>query len=80
MHGIAREAIRARDEFLALVAHELRTPLTALQLATDDQLRRAQRSGDADETRRSDAIARHVRRFDGVVEHVLEASSIRAEG
>ncbi|HTQ43538.1 MAG TPA: GAF domain-containing protein [Polyangiaceae bacterium] len=80
IHGTARDAIRARDDFLALVAHELRTPLTALQLATDDQLRKAQRCGDADAARRGEEIARHVRRFVGVVEHVLAASRIRAEG
>jgi signal transduction histidine kinase len=31
----AREAIRARDDFLQLAGHELRTPLTALNLAVD---------------------------------------------
>ncbi len=80
MYGIAREAIRARDDFLALVGHELRTPLTALQLRADALLRRTQGSGDAEEARRTDAIARDVRRFSDVVEHVLEASTIRAEG
>jgi len=80
IHGTARDAIRARDDFLALVAHELRTPLTALQFATDDQLRKAQRSGDADAASRGEDISRHVRRFVGVVERVLAASRIRAEG
>lgn len=80
MYGIAQEAIHARDDFLTLVAHELRTPLTALQLRTDDLLRRAHRDGSAEDTRRSDAIAREVRRFNAVVEHVLEASAVRAEG
>jgi signal transduction histidine kinase len=80
IHGMAREAIRARDDFLALIAHELRTPLTALQLVTDDQQRKAQRGGDADAARRTEEIARHVRRFSSVVENVLEASRIRAEG
>lgn len=80
IHGMAREAIRARDDFLALIAHELRTPLTPLQLAADDQLRRAQRSGDEDAVKRSEAMGSHVRRFVGVVENVLEASHIRAEG
>jgi signal transduction histidine kinase len=31
----AREAIRARDDFLQLAGHELRTPLTSLNLAVD---------------------------------------------
>src|SRR5437867_4028210 len=56
----AEEAVRLRDEFLAIAAHELKTPLTALQLqlhslhdrinALDTRLatriERAARSGD----------------------------------
>jgi signal transduction histidine kinase len=80
VHGIAREAISARDEFLGLVAHELRTPLTSVQLMTDEMLRKAQRSGDASEQTKSEAIARQVRRFCDVVEHVIAAMSVRAEG
>ena len=80
IHGIAAEAIRARDDFLVVVAHELRTPLTALQLMTDDLLRRTRRGADAEETKRSDSIARQVHRFSGIVEHVIDALSTRAEG
>jgi signal transduction histidine kinase len=80
IHGIAREAIAARDEFLVLLAHELRTPLTAIRLMTDDMIRRAQRSGDPAEQARSDSIALQVRRFCDVVDRVIEAMNIRAEG
>jgi signal transduction histidine kinase len=80
MYSIAQDAIRARDDFLVLVAHELRTPLTALQLRTDSLLHRARSSGRAEDTKRSEAIAQDVRRFADVVEHVLEASTVRAEG
>jgi signal transduction histidine kinase len=80
MYGLAQDAIRARDDFLVLVAHELRTPLTALQLRTDSLLQKARRNGSAEDTKRTDAIARDVRRFSDVVEHVLEASTVRAEG
>jgi signal transduction histidine kinase len=80
MYGVAQEAIRSRDEFLALVAHELRTPLTALQLRTDNLLHRARRGGNAEETKRTEAVARDMRRFTDVVQHLLEASTIRAEG
>ena len=40
-----REAVAARDDFLAVAAHELRSPLTAIQ-ARIELLRRAERKGD----------------------------------
>ncbi len=80
MYGIAQGAIRSRDDFLVLIAHELRTPLTALQLRTDSLLQRSRRDGNAEDKKQSEAIARDVRRFTDVVEHVLDASTIRAEG
>jgi signal transduction histidine kinase len=80
LYDLAREAIRARDELLVIVAHELRTPLTALQLRTDYQLRLAERCADTRETARREAIAREVRRFSALVEHMLDALNIRATG
>jgi signal transduction histidine kinase len=80
IHGIAREAIAARDEFLVLLSHELRTPLTSIKLMTDDMLRKAQRSSDPAEQTRCDSIARQVQRFCEVVDGVTEAMKIRAEG
>jgi signal transduction histidine kinase len=43
----ARDAIRARDTFLACVAHEVKTPLTRLKLHLDIALRAAERREDA---------------------------------
>ena len=84
VHGIAGEAIRARDDLLVLVAHELRTPLTSLQLMADDLLRKTRLRDDAgadgEEARRAEAIARQVRRLTGLVEGVVDALRIRAEG
>jgi signal transduction histidine kinase len=80
LYAVAREAIRARDELLVLTAHELRTPLTALQLRADGLLRSARRGADADQTARSEGIARDVRRFSVLVDHMLDALNIRADG
>jgi signal transduction histidine kinase len=80
LYAVAREAVRARDELLVVAAHELRTPLTALQLRTDQQLRRARRGADPAEKAWSENIARDVRRFSAVVDHILDALRIRGEG
>jgi signal transduction histidine kinase len=80
LHAVAREAIRARDELLVLVAHELRTPLTALQFRVDQMLRSARRSASSDDVARSEGIAQDVRRFTATVDHMLDALNTRAEG
>jgi PAS domain S-box-containing protein len=46
LYADAREAIRARDEFLAIAAHELRTPVTGVKSGTQLLLRRLSRSAD----------------------------------
>jgi signal transduction histidine kinase len=80
LYEVARDAVRARDELLVLAAHELRTPLSALQLTTDQFLKQSRRDQDAAQAARSEKIAYHVRRFSAVVDHILDAMSIRAEG
>ena len=80
LYAVAQEAIRARDELLVVTAHELRTPLTALQLRTDQLLRKARRGADPIEKAWGESIARDVRRFSWVVDHVLDALKIRSEG
>jgi signal transduction histidine kinase len=80
LYEVARDAVRARDELLVLAAHELRTPLSALQLTTDQLLQQSRRDQDPAQAVRSEKIAYHVRRFTAVVDHILNAMSIRAEG
>jgi signal transduction histidine kinase len=80
LYEVARDAIRARDDFIVLASHELRTPLAALQLTTDVLLRDSKRGTDAADASRCDTLARQVRRFNALVEHMLEALDMRAEG
>ena len=80
LYEVARDALRARDELLVLAAHELRTPLSALQLTTDQLLQQSRRDQDPAQAVRSEKIGYHVRRFNAVVDHILNAMSIRAEG
>ncbi len=80
LYEVARNAIRVRDEVLVLAAHELRTPLTALQLTADHLLQQSRRARDEAEAGRSEKVAIQVRRFSALVEHILEAMTIRVEG
>jgi signal transduction histidine kinase len=81
LYEVARDAIRARDELLALAAHELRTPLTALQLSTDQLLQQSKRAQDTGaEAARNEKVASQVRRFSALVERILEAMRVRTEG
>jgi signal transduction histidine kinase len=79
----AEGALRARDEFLAIMAHELRTPVTALQLQLE-ALRElvAARTGQADAgvLERADGARRSVGRLVDLVEAVLDVSRITVGG
>jgi PAS domain S-box-containing protein len=64
----AREAVRARDEFLTVAAHELRTPLTSLRL----QVQRAAREEDAPDAAR--LTFRSVERLCRLADQLLDVS------
>jgi signal transduction histidine kinase len=73
----ALAAVRARDEFLAIVAHELRTPLTALMLRV--QLLRTNfesqtRTERANALRAVSALEQQSRRLSRLVDSLLEIS------
>jgi signal transduction histidine kinase len=80
LYQAARDAIRARDDFLVLAAHELRTPLAALQLVADKAVRDDPRVKQTVGAPESETIARQVRRLSALVERILDVSRIRAEG
>lgn len=80
LYEVARNAVHARDEVLLLAAHELRTPLQALQLTTEQLLQQVRRATEGSEVLRGEKMAAQVRRFGALVERILEAMRIRAEG
>jgi signal transduction histidine kinase len=76
----AREAIKARDDFLVLASHELRTPLASLQLHSQNLHRQLERRGDESAAAQADAIGRQVARMARLLEHMNEALKVRADG
>ena len=77
----ARQAVRARDEFLSVAAHELKTPLTGLRGFAQLTLRRLARDGafDPAETRRAmEVIDQQSLRLTHLVEQLLDVSRIEA--
>lgn len=76
----AQNAVRVRDEFLSIAAHELKTPLTALAVQVQSLLRTAQGktrpvSAEEEATRLAD-VRRHVNRFEGLVNNLLDVSRV----
>ena len=71
-----RDAIRARDDFLAVVAHELRNPLTPILLCVQ-LLREAQQSEDeAKHNAELDRLERLVKHFVARTTMLLEVAQI----
>lgn len=69
-----KQAIGARDEFMALASHELRTPLTALKL----RLQSMQRSAPVGETLHTklDGAMRQTGRLERLIDNLLDVSRI----
>jgi signal transduction histidine kinase len=78
LHGQARSAISARDEFIALASHELRAPLASLQLAAESLAKRAESSSEESVVRLSETVVRQTRRMGRLVDHMLDASRVMA--
>jgi PAS domain S-box-containing protein len=74
----AEEAVRIRDEFVAVAGHELRTPLAAMLLQIEVLRRTVTRATPSELESRVDTIARSGARFQRLVEQVLDVSRITA--
>ena len=66
-----REAVRRRDEFLAMLSHELRNPLAAVVTATE-----LLRDGDADHARLLGVVDRQAHQMSRLLDDLLEASRV----
>ncbi len=77
----AREAIKARDEFLSVAAHELRTPITTLRASaqlTTRQLAKGERADGERLRQRLQIIDQQSARLTRLVAHLLDLSRIEA--
>src|SRR5205085_867853 len=72
----AREALRARDEFLSIAAHEIRGPVNAIHLATES-LRQAKVPQDT-WPRLLEVVARQDRRLSQFVDELIDVGRIHA--
>jgi PAS domain S-box-containing protein len=74
----AREAVRNRDDFLAIASHELRTPLTVMKLSLDS-LARSTRVGEPVSNAQLEKLAsltRHVDRLGDLVNKLLDVATM----
>jgi len=77
----AREAIRLRDEFLALAAHELKTPITSLRGFAQLKRRQLERAGDlppGELQRALEVIDQQADRLARLVDRLLDISRLDA--
>lgn len=76
----AEEALRFRDEFLAVAAHELKTPLTTIKGYISVLQRRAERTGESDprDARVLQVISEQALRLQKLIELLLDLSRIQS--
>jgi two-component system OmpR family sensor kinase len=73
-----REAVRARDEFLAIAAHELRSPMHALMLQVASAVALARRSGNDELLQRLERVRVVADRYVKRATLLLDVARIRA--
>jgi PAS domain S-box-containing protein len=77
LHEALEQAIRARDEVLAIVAHDLRNPLNSILLQEQTLLRRGNEPERRDQKAR-ESIRRAVLRMNGLIQDLLDVKRLEA--
>ena len=74
----AQEALRVRDEFVALASHELRTPLAGLLASAEQLVRLSQKSARPDDAilRLAEIVSRQVQQLNRLTERILAAAQL----
>ncbi|SET34530.1 GAF domain-containing sensor histidine kinase [Stigmatella erecta] len=83
LYGASQEAVRLRDEFLAVASHELKTPLTPLNLRLQSLRRELDRRGStpvnpARVQEHVAALQRQCKRLGTLVDSLLDVSRLEA--
>ncbi|SEL78198.1 GAF domain-containing protein [Stigmatella aurantiaca] len=82
LYGASQEAVRLRDEFLAVASHELKTPLTPLNLRLQSLRRELERRGTPVNPARVQehvaALQRQCKRLGTLVDSLLDVSRLEA--
>lgn len=71
----AQQALRARDEVLAVVAHDLRNPLNTIDLAAALLLETAPESS---QTKHLEIVSRSAKRMDALIQDLLEVTRLES--
>ena len=81
LYRIAREAIEARDQVLAIVAHDLRSPLQVALIASKTIIDACPGEGNARAARKAaEAIRRSVDRANHLIQDLLDVTRIESGG
>ncbi|MFL5350355.1 MAG: ATP-binding protein [Hyalangium sp.] len=82
LYRASREAVRLRDEFLAVASHELKTPLTPLNLRLQSLRRELERNGPSVDAARLKehvtVLQRQCKRLSTLAESLLDVSRLEA--
>jgi PAS domain S-box-containing protein len=75
-----QQAVRARDEFLAVASHELRTPLTSLKLGVQHLIRQGSAGRESVPSQlvvtRAEQVNRQIARLEKLIHNLLDVSRI----